>query len=134
MRIKWPATASPPRQAPMVAIAEAKARQSSKIRELRIALRSAGLVGLDEQARALGLPRSTTWKILKGDHKASGLSAMVVSRMLSTPRLPPVVRTKILEYVREKTDGLYGHGKRDLLRFSARIRYINVAGDDCRVA
>ena len=41
----------------------------------------------------------------------SGLSVMVISRMLSAPRLPPVVRTKILEYVREKTDGVYGHGK-----------------------
>jgi hypothetical protein len=113
----------------MAAVAEAKARQSSKIRELRIALRSAGLIGLDEQAKALGLPRSTTWKILKGDHKTSGLSAMVISRMLSAPRLPAVVRTKILEYVREKTNGVYGHGKRELLRFSARIRYINAARD-----
>ena len=127
MRIKLRATALAPRQAPMAAVAEAKARQSSKIRELRIALRSAGLIGLDEQAKALGLPRSTTWKILKGEHKTSGLSAMVISRMLSAPRLPPVVRTKILEYVREKTDGLYGHGKRELLRFSARIRYTNAA-------
>jgi hypothetical protein len=109
------------RQLPTAAIAEAKARQSRKIRELRTALRSAGLFGLDDQARALGLPRSTTWKILKGDHQASGLSAMVVSRMLSEPRLPPAVRTKILEYVREKIDGLYGHGKRELLIFSARI-------------
>jgi hypothetical protein len=127
MRTKLRATALAPRQPPMAAIGEAKARQSSKIRELRIALRSAGLIGLNEQARALGLPRSTTWKILKADHKASGLSAMVISRMLSAPRLPPVVRTKILEYVREKTDGLYGHGKRELLRFSARIRYTNAA-------
>jgi hypothetical protein len=109
------------------AISEAKARQSSKIRELRLALRRAGLIGLDEQAQALGLPRSTTWKILKG--KASGLSAMVISRMLSEPRLPPVVRTKILEYVREKADGLYGHGKRELLRFSARIRYVKAVGN-----
>jgi hypothetical protein len=83
MRIKLRATALAPRQAPMAAIAEAKARQSSKIRELRIALRRAGLIGLDEQARALGLPLSTTWKILKADHKASGLSAMVISRILS---------------------------------------------------
>jgi hypothetical protein len=111
------------------AVSEAEARQSSKIRELRFALRRAGLIGLDEQAQALGLPRSTAWKILKGGHKASGLSAMVISRMLSEPRLPPVVRTKILEYVREKADGLYGHGKRELLRFSARIRYVNAVGN-----
>jgi hypothetical protein len=127
MRIKLRTTASAPRQAPTAAIPEAKARQSSKIRELRIALRSAGLITLDEQARALGLPRSTTWKILKGDHKASGLSATVINRMLSQPRLPPLIRTKILEYVREKTNGCYGHGKAQLLRFSARIRYANSA-------
>jgi len=129
MRIKLRTTAVAPRQAMTAAISEAKARQLSKIRELRLALRRAGLIGLDEQAQALGLPRSTTWKILKGGHKASGLSAMVISRMLSEPRLPPVVRTKILEYVREKADGLYGHGKRELLRFSARIRYVNAMGD-----
>ena len=122
MRIKLRTTALAPRQAVTAAVSEAKARQSNKIRELRLALRRAGLIGLDEQAQALGLPRSTTWKILKGGHKASGLSAMVISRMLSAPRLPPVVRTKILEYVREKTDGVYGHGKRQLLRFSAGIR------------
>ena len=114
MPIKLRTTALTPRQAMTAAAAEAKARQLSKIRELRLALRRAGLIGLDEQARALGLPRSTTWKILKGGHTASGLSAMVISRMLSEPRLPPVVRTKILEYVREKADGLYGHGKREL--------------------
>ena len=129
MPIKLRTTALTPRQAMTAAVAEAKARQLSKIRELRLALRRAGLIGLDEQAQALGLPRSTTWKILKGGHKASGLSAMVISRMLSEPRLPPVVRTKILEYVREKADGLYGHGKGELLRFSARIRYINAAQD-----
>jgi hypothetical protein len=89
-----------------------------------MALRGAGLIRLDEQARALGLPRSTTWKILKRD-KASGLSAMVINRMLSAPRLPPIVRTKILEYVREKTDGVYGHGKRQLLKFSAGIGHPN---------
>jgi hypothetical protein len=129
MRINLRTTASSPRQAPAGPLAQAKARQAIKIRELRIALRSAGLIGLDAQARALGLPRSTTWKILKGDHKASGLSAMVISRMLSAPSLPPVVRAKILEYVQQKTDGLYGHGKRQLLRFSARILYANPALD-----
>jgi hypothetical protein len=75
MRIKLRTTALVPRQAMTAAVSEAKARQSSKIRELRPALRRTGLIELDEQAQALGLPRSTTWKILKGGHKASGLSA-----------------------------------------------------------
>jgi hypothetical protein len=82
-----------------------------------------GLITLDEQANALGLGRSTTWAILKGDHKASGLSAIIVNRMLSAPKLPPLVRTKILEYVREKTSGLYGHNDRLIHKFAARIRY-----------
>ena len=90
MPIKLRTTALTPRLAMTAVVSEAKARQLSKIRELRLALRRAGLIGLDEQAQALGLPRSTTWKILKGGHKASGLSAMVISRMLSEPRLPPV--------------------------------------------
>lgn len=59
--------------APMVR--SLKARQGLKIRELGAALVSVGLITLDEQAKALGLPRSTTWTILKGTHKSSGLSA-----------------------------------------------------------
>ena len=41
-----------------------KARQSSKIRELAEAVESAGFLTLDEQARALGVPRSTAWTIV----------------------------------------------------------------------
>ena len=38
-------------------IAQAKARQSSKIREFEVALRRVGLISLDEQARALDFAR-----------------------------------------------------------------------------
>jgi DNA invertase Pin-like site-specific DNA recombinase len=55
-----------------------KARQSAKIRELREALVASGFLTLDEQSKALGLSRSTTWTILKGNHKASGLSAAII--------------------------------------------------------
>jgi hypothetical protein len=105
------------------AVAEGKAQQASKIREIKAALLHSGLITLDEQANALGLCRSTTFAILKGDHKASGLSAIIVNRMLSAPKLPPLVRTKILEYVQEKTSGLYGHSNRLIHKFAARIRY-----------
>src|SRR5258706_10687090 len=101
--------------------AEIKARQSSKIRELGDALAVAGLFGLDEQASALGLSRSTTWTILKGQHKSSGLSATIINRMLAAPRLPPLVRTKILEYVAEKSAGRYGDSRARLSRFTARL-------------
>ena len=98
-----------------------KARQSSKIRELGDTLVTAGFVMLDEQAQALGLCRSTTWTILKGNHKTSGLSATVINRMLAAPQLPPLVRLKILEYIEEKAAGLYGHRKTPLRRFVARL-------------
>ena len=98
-----------------------KARQTAKIRELRDALVAAGFVALDEQARALGLCRSTTWTILRGNHKTSGLSASVLNRMLAAPQLPPLVRLKILEYIEERAAGLYGHGKTPLRRFATRL-------------
>jgi DNA invertase Pin-like site-specific DNA recombinase len=69
-------------------LAEAKARQVTKIKELGPSLTASGLVTLDEQARALGLSRSTAWAVLKANHKASGLAAATISRMLSSPELP----------------------------------------------
>ena len=110
-------------------IAEAKSRQASKIRELKAALTDAGLTALDEQARSLSLNRSTAWAILRGTHKASGLSAGIIIRMLSAPNLPPVARRKILEYVREKFDGVYGHNTKQLRRFRTCI---NAYLDDVR--
>jgi hypothetical protein len=98
----------------------AKARQSSKIREIGDALIALGYLALDEQAKALGLGRSTAWTILRADHKNSGLSATVIDRMLAASHLPPFVHAIILEYVDEKVAGLYGHGKRQLRRFAAR--------------
>jgi hypothetical protein len=103
-----------------------KARQSSKIRELGDALITAGFATLDKQAQAIGLGRSTTWTILKGNHKTSGLSATVINRMLAAPQLPPLVRLKILEYIEEKAAGLYGHRKIALRRFAARKPFDHV--------
>ena len=90
-----------------------KGRQSAKIREIADALISEGFRTLDAQAKALGLSRSTTWTILKGNHKSTGLSAKTINRLL-LQRLPPLVRAKILVYVEEKASGRYGH--------SAKIR------------
>ena len=98
-----------------------KARQSSKIKEIGDALVSAGFFTLGEQARTLGLSRSTTWTVLKGSHKGSGLSALIVNRMLASPRLPPRVREKILEYVQDRLAGLHGHSKTQRNRFAARL-------------
>src|SRR5438105_14031684 len=92
-------------QRPLPLTARMKARQSTKIRELAEVLKSAGFVTLDEQAKALGLSRSTAWTIRKASHKASGLSASIINRMLAAPELPPLARTKILDYVEEKAAG-----------------------------
>ena len=102
-------------------VADAKWRQANKIGEIRAAMIDAGLIALDEQAKALGLLRSTTWAILSGTHKASGLSASIVTRMLFAPDLPPQVRRKLLEYVREKFGGVYGHSPKQLRRYSVAL-------------
>jgi hypothetical protein len=98
-----------------------KALQSAKLRELGYALAMAGILTLDKQAEALGLCRSTAWTILKGNHKASGLSATTINRMLNAPRLPPFARAKILEYVEEKAVGRFGHGKTHRHKFLVRL-------------
>jgi hypothetical protein len=84
---------------PNLSLADVKARQSSKIREIGEALITAGFVSLDAQAKALGLPRSTAWTILSAEHKDTGISARIICRMLSSERLPPLVSAKIMEYV-----------------------------------
>jgi hypothetical protein len=106
---------------PRLSVTEMRSRQRSKIRELGAALATAGLFNLDPQANALGLSRSTTWTILKGQHKASGLSAKIINRMLAAPDLPSPVRTMILEYVAEKTAGCYGDCKAKVRKFRARL-------------
>ena len=83
-----------------------KARQSTKLTGIKEALGTAGIHTLDEQARALGLNRITTWAFLRGNHK--NFSSATINRILAAPQLPSLVRAKILEYVGEKTAGTYG--------------------------
>jgi hypothetical protein len=101
---------------------ETKGRQRTKIQELRVALNESGFCTLDDQAEALGLCRSTTWAILRGNHKASGLSMSIIKRILQSQRLPPAARTKIIEYVEEKSAGQYGDGELSLRKFKSRLR------------
>jgi hypothetical protein len=101
--------------------AELKARQSAKIRELKQVLVNGGIATLDEQAKALALSRSTTWTILKGIHKGSGLSATIINRILASRQLPAPVRAKVLEYIEEKVAGCYGHSGTLRRRFVDRL-------------
>ena len=101
--------------------AKAKTRQSHAIRQLSNALAEAGFVTVDEQAKVLGLCRSTMWTIAKGNHKGSGLSATTINRALAAPHLPALVRAKFLAYVEEKAAGRYGHGKTQRRKFIAQL-------------
>jgi hypothetical protein len=105
----------------------ARALHSAKIRELGAALVATGYCQLDEQASVLGLPRSTTWTIVRAQHKNSGLSAAVIKRMLAQPQLPTAVRIKILQYVDEKSAGMYGHNSQQVRRFVKAILPLGLA-------
>jgi hypothetical protein len=98
-----------------------KSLQSDKIKQIGEALIRSGLVTLDQQSRALSLSRSTAWTILNPKHKGSGLSPTVIKQMLMAPRLPPLVRAKLLEYIEQKIAGSYGHGPHQVRRFVARL-------------
>ena len=100
---------------------EMRKRQRLKIREVRKALLAAGFVHLDQQSDALGLGRSTTWAVLKGFYKGSGLSARLINSMMASPKLPPEVRSILVAYVEEKLAGRYGHSPIQLERFQRRL-------------
>ena len=102
-------------------VADRKARQSAKIRQIGEALIAEGYGGLDEQTKVLGLSRSTTWTILRATHKCSGLSASIINRMLASPSLPPRVRLKIFEYIEEKRAGLYGDAEQRVRKYIAHL-------------
>ena len=107
---------------PKRTLAEAKARQSIKIRELAASLKRAGVASLDAQAQALGIARSTAWTILRGRHKTSGISAKVVLRILASPGLPPGARDALIAYIDEKNAGAFGHGERERRKFATRLK------------
>jgi hypothetical protein len=104
-------------------IAEMKAAQCAKIRELRHALNSDGIVFLTEQAQAFGLSRSTTWAVLSGNHKSAGLSASIIKRILASPQCPSNARKVILEYVDQKLSGAYGHSAASLRCFRTKLGF-----------
>jgi hypothetical protein len=110
-----------------LSVADVKARQSSKIREIGEALITAGFVSLDAQATVLGLPRSTAWTILSAEHKSTGISAKIIGRMLSSERLPPLVRAKIIQYAEEKAAGIYGGTKTQHRRFASKLKSERIA-------
>jgi len=63
------------------------------------ALIECGYTSLDQQAKALGIHRSTAWTIIKTKHKLGRLSAKTTSRILANPETPPSVRAVIQQYM-----------------------------------
>ena len=106
--------------------ASQRRQQRLKIEEIARTLVKSGFVALDEQADVLGLSRSTTWTIIRGIHKSSGLSATTINRMLASDRLPLRVRLKVLEYIAEKMSGAYGDRKHRLKAFANRISPVHM--------
>jgi hypothetical protein len=104
---------------PNLSLADVKARQSSKIREIGEALITAGFVSLDAQAKALGLPRSTAWTILSAEHKDTGISARIICRMLSSERLPPAC---FGENHGIRGAGIYGGTNTQNRRFASKLK------------
>jgi len=74
-----------------------------------------------QQSEALGVRRSTAWTILRAAHKSSGLSAHVINQMLASPALPNEARQKIIEYIRERAGGMYGHSRPQCKKLLSRL-------------
>ena len=72
------------------------------IQHIADALIASGYTSLDQQAKALGINRSTTWTIVKVKHKLGRLSAGTTERMLANPELPARVRAVIQQYLTER--------------------------------
>jgi hypothetical protein len=121
-KISRAATSMGATQSPASQRATMRARQIQRIKEIRQALIEAGFVSLEKQSEALALSRSSTWAVLRANHKGSGLTAAVVARMLTSSRLPPQARIVIVQYVKEKLQGAYGHSKRQQANFGARLQ------------
>jgi hypothetical protein len=83
---------------------------SSELARISDALISSGYTSLDDQAKALGLGRSTAWTITKNKHKLGRLSAKTINRILANPQTPPAVRAVLQEYVAKR----YGRRKQRL--------------------
>lgn len=99
----------------------AKSKQVTKIAAIREALIRTGYDTLQRQATVLGISRSTAWNLLKAPHKASGLSANTIRKILSSPKLPLSTREIVEDYVEEKLTGVYGHNPHQLRRFRNKL-------------
>ena len=73
------------------------------IQHITDALVACGYTCLDEQAKALGVSRSTAWTIVKTKHKLGRLSAKTTTRILTNAETPPTVRDVVRRYLAERS-------------------------------
>jgi hypothetical protein len=83
-------------------------RRTMPIQPIVNALIAAGYSSLDNQARALGLNRSTAWTIIKNKHKLGRLNVKTTQRILENPDTPPDVRAVIEQYMSQNLVTLPG--------------------------
>ena len=76
------------------------------LQQIREALIKSGYSKLDQQAKALGVRRSTAWTIVKAKHKLGRLNAKTTKCILANPDTPPSVRAIIAKYLAERSDVL----------------------------
>jgi hypothetical protein len=74
-----------------------------RLQDISEALTKSGYTKLDQQAKALGLCRSTAWTIMKTKHKLGRLSFKTTNSMLANPETPPAVRTLVEKYLSERS-------------------------------
>jgi hypothetical protein len=77
-------------------------RRTMPVQHIADALVGAGYASLDEQAKALGVHRTTAWTIMNAKHNLGHLNAKTTQRILANPELPPCIRDVLLRYVAER--------------------------------
>ena len=74
-----------------------------KLHHISEALIASGYTTLDDQAKALGIHRSTAWTIVKTKHKLGRLSTKTTKRILANPATPASVRAIVQRYLAERS-------------------------------
>ena len=78
-------------------------KHTVKLQHISEALIASGYTSLDEQAKALGVHRSTAWTIIKAEHKCGRLNTKTTQQILANPETPPAVRAVIEKYLAERS-------------------------------
>ena len=74
-----------------------------ELQHISAALVASGHTRLDQQAKALGLGRSTAWTIIRTKHKLGRLSNKTTARILANPETPPSVRAIVQQYLDKRS-------------------------------